>query len=164
MRARIKNNSGYSLLEIMLVVALISILAGIIIPRFTYKQVTCSKVYTVAHNIAGDLRYARRLSIGQGTSGGSGMEYWLKLSTVGTATDTYRILEGGDEANPLKTYTVNGSDITIIGSSTDSYYFNTRGDPSPDGGFIIVRDTDNICQWNVSVIRSTGRIQMIQIK
>ena len=161
---RFKAQNGFSILEFMLVVILVSILAAIVVPRFAYENVTRQKVYAVAHNMAADLRYARRLSIGRGQHGG-GSDHWFKLYTVGTATDTFRVFENGDEANPIKEYTVPGNDIVISASATDSFYFDYKGDPVPaTGGAISVSDKYGRCQWDVSVIRNTGRVRLIQIR
>lgn len=161
---RLRSNRGFSLLEALLVVVLISILAGVVVPRYAYQHVTRQKVYATAHNIAADLRYARRLSIGRGVKG-SGSNHWLRLYTVGTATDTWRVFEDGNEAAYLKAYTVPGNDIRIKGAATDSFYFDYRGIPEPaNGGYISVYDNENRFQWNVSVVANTGRIQLIQIK
>ena len=164
MSMRFRAVKGFSLLEALLVVVLMSILAGVVVPRFAYDHVTHQKVYATAHNIAADLRYARRLSIGRGVKG-SGDNHWLKLYTVGSATDTWRVFENGGEANYLKTHTVPGNDIRIKGVATDSFYFDYRGNPSPaNGGYISVYDRDNRYQWDVSVVANTGRIRLIQIK
>jgi prepilin-type N-terminal cleavage/methylation domain-containing protein len=162
---RIRTDSGYSLLEFILVVILISIMAAIILPRFAQRSMSRQKVYAVAHNIASDLRAAQKYNIGQGLNGASGKSYWFKLYTVGTATDTFRIFEQNNEANPMRTYTVPGSDIVIKGNATDSYYFNTRGEPRPvNGSSISVSDRDGMYQWNVVVVKTTGRVELVQVK
>jgi len=165
MRGRLNNRGGFTIVEALLVVVLISIIAAIVVPKYSATKVTKQKVYAVAHNIAQDLRYAQKMATGSGPVGGNTTNYWFKLYTAGTSTDTFRVFRQGDEANPLRTTTLFGNDIQILGSSTDSYYFNSRGEPFPNAnGYVTVQDAGNNYQWNVSIIKTTGRIVLRQVK
>ena len=163
MRLRANNTSGFTIVEALLAVIIVSIIAAIIVPKYSATKVTKQKVYAVAHNIAQDLRYAQKMATGSGPTGGNTTNYWFKFYTAGTATDTFKVFMEGDEANPLRTTTLFGNDIRIFASSTDSYYFNSRGEPYPDSDeYIAVKDAGNNYQWNVSIIRTTGRISLRQ--
>jgi len=157
------NNSknGFTVVELIVVALVIAILIKLLIPRYTRDAIIKYRVYTTAHAIASDLRYARQLSIGGGPSGNSGKFYWFKFYTVSTSTDTFRVFEDGSEANPIKSTTLGDNDIIISCSATDSFYFATSGAPVPTtGGTVSVQDAGNRYQWNVSVVKNTGRIQM----
>ena len=176
MMRRRPNISGYTLIEFLLVVVLISIIAAVVVPRFSYKRILKQKVYVVAHEIAADIRYAQRLSESGNRDVGTALPalpstwttqqtYWFKLYASGSATDTFRVFKENSEANYVKTTETYKSDIKIQSNSTDSFYFNTRGEPYPViGGVISVSDTDGVYQWDVSIARTTGRVSLIKIK
>jgi Tfp pilus assembly protein FimT len=157
-----KNAEGFTIIELILVCIIIVILYGMFVPRYTKEAITKHKVYSTAHDLAADLRYARRLSIGGGTSGNSGKVYWLKLAQIGSATDTWYVFEHGGAATPIKTVTVlDGVELELTDHSTNSFYFDTMGVPHPNGAAVEVRDTANIYRWHVSVVRS-GRVELIE--
>lgn len=172
-----QNIEGYTLIEFLLVVILISIIAAVIIPRFSYKRILKQKVYVVAHEIAADLRYTQRLSLSGNRDVGTALPalpstwptqqtYWFKLySATSAATDTFNVFKLNDEANFVKTTSTYKGDIVINCNSTDSFYFNTRGEPYPtEGGVISVSNSEGDYQWDVSIARTTGRVSLIQIK
>lgn len=172
--SRAGTNRGYTLVEFLLVILLISIIAGILIPRYAYIHVTKQKVYAVAHDMADDIRYARKLSTGGEPDTAvvypvvvpqTPTKYWFKLYTLGTATDTYRIFRMNSEANPIKSTSLYGSDVVVTAAATDSFAFNATGTATPAaGGTISVKDAGNNYQWDITVVGPTGRVYLTQIK
>ena len=159
------SKNGFTIIELIVVALIIAILIKLFVPRYTRDAMTKYRVYAAAHNIASDLRYARRLSVGGGESGNSGKYYWFKFYTVGAATDTFRVFEDGSEASYIKSTTIDDGDITITSAATDSFYFDAYGRTYPaGGGTITVEDSGNRYRWDVSVVKNTGRIQMTAIQ
>lgn len=172
MRAR--TISGFSLIEFLLVVVLISILAAIIVPRFEYSHITQQEVYAVAHTIAKDLRKTRHYAIGQGEHGSQGLtvhstapSYKTYGLTVLSATswEVWEYDSGVPVSRSLTTETLRNSEIQVT-STTPDYVFNRLGTPTTPaaGGVIEVKDFKDRYQWNVSVIKNTGRVTLVRIK
>lgn len=175
-RTRMRGQSGFTILEFLLVVVLISILAAIIVPRFDRGRITQQEVYVVAHNIAKDLRKTRHYAIGQGEYGTEGRtdlhstdptfnQFIFELSATGAATDTWKVIDPADAGNPVSSFTLPDDTIRISSAATDTYLFDNLGAPSPAaGGVIEVTDFQSRYQWNVSVVKNTGRIMLVRIK
>jgi Tfp pilus assembly protein FimT len=157
-----RNNSGVSIVELLLIIAIMIVLYAIFVPRYTYLAIRKHEVYSTAHDLAADIAYARRLTLGGGPTGNSGKVYWIKLYKVGAATDTWRIFESNNEAQPIKSVTVlNG--VYLKETATSSFYFDIRGATYPyNGGAVEVHDNEKIYQWDVSVVRGTGRVKLIE--
>ncbi|MFA6450286.1 MAG: hypothetical protein WCX65_12505 [bacterium] len=157
-----QSDSGITIIELVLIIALIVLLYGMFVPRYTHLAIRKHQVYSTAHDLAADIRYARQLTFGGGPTGNSGKTYWLKLYKVGSATDTWRIFESDNEASPIKSVTVLPG-VYLNETSTSSFYFDITGVTSPvNGGAVEVHDSDNKYQWDVSVVRGTGRVKLIE--
>lgn len=158
-----RGDKGFTVVELLLVLVIIVILYRLFIPRYTHLAILKHKVYSSAHDLAADLRYARRLAIGGGTSGNSGKVYWVKLDQVGSSTDTWYVFEHGSAASPIKSVTVlDGVELQLMDNSTNSFYFDAMGVPHPTDAVVEVRDTKSLYRWHVSVVR-TGRIKLIEM-
>ncbi len=160
---RINSPKGFTVVELLLIVIIISIIGGVVVPKYTKSVYRKQEVYATAHAIAADLRYARRLSIGEGLSGNSGKTYWMTFYSSGPSTDSWKIFEYNADSEPIKFNTVL-TGITLTNNATATYYFDSKGKPFPEyGGSIDVADSENLYRWRVSVIRGTGRIQLTQM-
>jgi len=156
--------SGFTTIEFLLVVVLIALLGYIFVPRFSHDAILEKQVYTTAHDLAGDLRYARRLAMGSGLEGStsvtidSGEVFWLIVFKTGTATDSWKIVDSGN--NQIKSVqAVPG--VQITDNATASFYFDRQGVPYPSGGdYIIVEDYNSKYRWAVSLIRGTGQVKL----
>ncbi|MFH1538638.1 MAG: prepilin-type N-terminal cleavage/methylation domain-containing protein [bacterium] len=168
--------NGFSIIEILVVAAVILILAAAFIPRFTRDAIVQKKVYTAAHNIASDIRYARRLAVGGGTTGNAGLDYYTYFTTAGASTDTVELYETG-AGNPEKSTLVGDDDVQLEmleSLLTDSIYFSATGQPyyapapgfasTPTGFTIEVKDSGDRWIWRVSVERNTGRAFLTEIQ
>ncbi len=157
-----RQSSGLSIVELILIVALIAILVSMFVPHFSILAIRKHQTYSTAHDLAADLDYARRLALGGGPSGNSGKSYWVKLYKIGSATDTWKVFESDNESSPIKTVTVVDG-VYLDEVSTSSFYFDSKGAVSPyNGGAVEVHDNENIYQWDVSVVRGTGRVKLIE--
>jgi type II secretory pathway pseudopilin PulG len=58
-----KNRTGYSLIELVIIVVLLGIIAAIAVPRLNFSAVSGQKTEALARKIVTDLRRARRLAI-----------------------------------------------------------------------------------------------------
>ncbi|MEW5945733.1 MAG: hypothetical protein AB1742_06005 [bacterium] len=163
---------GFSVVELIVVLILLALLVKLFIPRFSRDVIVEKKVYGAAHTIASDIRYARTLSFSGGTSGNSGYNYWVLLSTAGSSTDTVSVLENGDTGSPLKSTTVGDDDVRIrwLDPSTNSVYFDATGTPyieiggvpTATGAVIEVRDPNSRYVWYVSMNRVTGAVRLVE--
>ena len=133
---------GYTLLEILFVVIVLAILAGIAIPRLGVGLSTKMKVKTAAQRLVSDLRYTRRLAIT------NNQDYRL---SVDSSENDYTIYDSGDtQVGATKNI---DSDITI--SADKDFIFESLGNAS------VSSDTDislssNGNQADITVTTATG--------
>lgn len=163
----LSSRRGISIIELVILLSVLLVLMYAFVPRFSRDAIVQKKVYTVAHNIAADLRYSRRLSISAGPTGNSGKYYGVTLSTVGTSTDTVLVQDDSVPRNAVKTTTLGDADVQmwLLSPSTDSVYFSYRGEPNlTNGATFRVRDVGNQFEWYVSVEKTTGRVFMTKIQ
>jgi Tfp pilus assembly protein FimT len=161
-----RRQSGFSFVELILVIILVLILAAMLVPRYSREAITKHKVYASAHDLAADLRYARRLAIGGGLNGQDENPFWLTLSAnpAAGATNTWKIYEDGNSANPVKTVTaLEEIEFLVVGTATDSFRFDRDGAPTPDSAAVDVADSGGLYRWRVSVVRSTGRVTLTEM-
>ena len=102
MSRRGRSESGFTVVELLLIIVLIIILYRLLVPRYTHRAILKHEVYSTAHALAADIRYTMKLATSGGISGNTSDEYYLKFYTVGTATDTWRIYQDGSEASPIR--------------------------------------------------------------
>ena len=166
------SQTGFSLVEFLLVVVLISILAAIIVPRLDYKHITRQEVYAVAHTVAKDLRKTRRYAIGQGERGTMGLTTHTTSPTLRTyrleitSATSWKIVEdNAGVPTDLITQTLRNSEVQVA-TVGDVFEFNSLGTPVNPvaGGAIQVKDYKDRYQWNVSVIKNTGRVTLTRVK
>ena len=159
--------NGFTAVEILLVIVLLAILSLVFVPRFSYDAILKHQVYSTAHDVAADLRYARRLALGTGLEGstsvsiGSGEIFWLEVYNSGSATDSWRILDNSNNAIK-EVQAVSG--VQIVQNATNSFYFDRDGVPYPAGGdYFIVEDYNGKYRWGISVIRCTGQVKLTEL-
>ena len=164
MRSRRRSESGFTYVELVLIIVLIIIITSMFVPRYSKQAKLKPEVYATAHALAADFRYTQQLAAGGGLSGNSGEEYWLKFYTTGTATDTWKIYEDGNEAEPIKTVELL-SDMRIHSTDTPSMFYFATGTPSlTSGGSVDVYDRYNYYRWRVSIVRKTGKVELTEIR
>ena len=137
---------GYTLLEILFVVIVLAILAGIAIPRLGVGFSTKMKVKTAAQRLVSDLRYTRRLAITNNE------DYRL---SVDSSEKEYSIYDSGD-TQVGETRSVD-SDITI--STDKDFIFESLGNAS------VSSDTDISLsasgnQADITMTTATGMVSV----
>lgn len=167
--------NGFTIVELLLAVMVISILTMMFVPRYTKDAILKHKVYATAHDLAADLRYARQLSMGGGVQGNpqttpsaaeNPVYYWLEIyKSAGAATDSWRIYPMSSGAGAAVKEINSLEDIELVESATPAFYFDKNGTPTPStNAYIEVRDTAGKYRWAVSVARTTGQIVLNEIQ
>lgn len=166
--------SGFTIVEFIVVAIVVLILIGALIPRYTRDALVQRKVYTAAHTIASDIRYARRLAVGGGTTGNSDTDFYASFTTAGTSTDTVEVYGVGIGWSQKSTL-VGDDDVrievlepalsdTVYFSATGQPYYVTAGASSSTGFTVEVKDSGDNWIWRVSVERVTGQPLLTEIQ
>lgn len=171
----VNNSRGVTVMELLLVLVLIVILTMMFVPGYVSDVILKEKVAGVAHDIAGDLRLARRMAINGGPEGDCRENYWFRLFATGSI-----VFKNSNPASAVHSTEIVGNDVRFfnpgiafnnptpaaIARPSIAYIFSATGSviTPATGGVIVVSDTDNKFQWNVSVVRTTGRIILTRIK
>ncbi len=145
--------AGYTLVEVLFVLAVLAILAAVVIPRLTktglYGKYT---VYLTAHKVAADLRLARRLAVTTGD------DHKLECSKTGGSSDynAYALYRqsgsGWDKVSETK------SIADEISSSGDgSCTFEPTGAASNSRTFNYEID---VVKYRAVVTRATGHVKL----
>lgn len=138
---------GYTLIEVLFVIIVLAILAGIAIPRLGVLFSTKMKVKTAAQRIVSDLRYTRRLAI-------TNNEDNYKLS-IDSSENEYRIYDPGD-TQISETRSID-SDITI--SADKDFIFELLGNASTSSDTNVSLSAGGN-QADIIVTVATGRISV----
>lgn len=142
-----RNRSGFTFIELLIIVVLIGVIASIAIPRFSSNQRTA---YTTVRKIVSDLRYTRGLAIS------SGEEYYLQFVQVSGLYRQYIIRDSSDQPVP-------GIEIRIIPDNvtctltTDKFTFDYLGVCNSGSGTDTVTLNDGFETSSVIVVDMTGR-------
>jgi general secretion pathway protein H len=154
MKAKMKNNRGFSLIELLIIIMIIGVLAAVAVPRIGSGE---KSAYSSARQIVADLRYTRTLAVT------TGQKHYLKLLPAGGPYTSYEIYK--DEVSP--TDDVKVGDTRIISgkvtctSTLEELKFTYLGIGFAGDGLITINDGTNT--FGVSVTASTGRIYQYKI-
>ncbi len=147
-----KNKTGYSAVELIMLVLFLGIFAAITVPKMTFFIISKQKAETFANQVVTDLRRTRRLAISDAATNTDG--YALNMTGGGPYT--------GYEIENLKTSTTitNGtfsidSDITCDGGA--SFQFGPLGNLTSAAVQLTVSAEGKI--FTITIIKATGMVK-----
>jgi len=150
--------SGFTLIELIMVIAALLIIAAIVAPRIT--GVTGTKVNGTARKIAADIRYAQQLAISTQTNHGvifynSSDTYSIYRGTTSTIiTDSFT---GGAYTVQLNTGNYEG--VTLDGDY--QVEFDALGSPvTGGGGSVTISAGGSAPVRTISVAANTGKVSI----
>ncbi len=114
-----RRHLAFTLMELLLIVALIGIMVSIAIPRLNHEMISQGQCEATAQHFAGICRLARSWAIGLGGSDNSGIQV-----TVTLPKGPYQIVKVSDSSTLRGPHPV-PNPITISGDTT--FHFNRMG-------------------------------------
>lgn len=140
---------GFTLVELMLVIACLAVLAAIAVPKWIVNVRPAYRLKNAAYQVVGDIRLARIRAVA------TNRQYRLRFDPV---SDFY-LLEKGDLPSGSESWAVEGS----------SRYFGSYGDPSYGGVNIageeeysvIFRPTGGITPTTVTLQNTVGQTMKV---
>lgn len=155
-----KGQSGFSLVELLIVIALISIMMAIAIPTYM-GQLPKRHVNGTARDIAAKLMLARLKAVQNNRSHGVAFTFG--------SVDSYRVvrLSGGSWLNEgvgSDSYAdVNVSSASCANNRTEFYQNGTAGGcGTVSGSPIVVAATDGSFTMQISINENTGNISVVE--
>jgi len=139
---------GHTLIELVFVVIIIALIAGIVIPRMGLTFTVKMKAYNVSRKLVSNLRYTRRLAITNNEN------YRLHVNSAG---NEYTIYDSeNDQVGNTETI-----DSSITVSADKDFIFEPFGNASAasDTGISISADGN---QYDVTVTVATGRVELVE--
>ena len=134
-KPRNNNQKGFTLIELMIVVAIIGILAAIAIPNFMSYQ--CKAKQSEAKSNLGAIATCQEAYLAEFDSYGSTMSK-IGFTTKGTARYTYTAVPTGTGASATYTATATESVADSFGNSTADIWTMTDA--------LVLTNTYNTCQ------------------
>jgi len=148
---RIKKDSAFSLVEMIIIVMWLGILAAIAVPRLNLAAISRHKADTTARKIVADLRLTRRLAISDAANNTEG----FNLAMGGPNPYTGYTIENEDTEEIVGNYTLN-SEVTCTGGSLFAF--------SPIGNLKAPSDTQLSVSaegksFTITIIPATGTVK-----
>jgi prepilin-type N-terminal cleavage/methylation domain-containing protein len=140
------NPRGMTLIEVIMVMAIIGILAAIVIPRFDFATSTMASVDGAAYMIASDIRYAQEWAMANRVSKS------IQFSTAAPANKyTFSPVSAGmDPSGQLSGATI---------GTTVTFTFNSLGEPTAGGGSSVTVSGGGQTR-TISVVNYTGKVNI----
>lgn len=143
-----KNEAGYSLVELIIVVIFLGIFAVVAVPRLNYAIISKQKADTVARKIVTDLRRTRSLAISDAASNSEGCE----LKMVGAAPYTAYEIENSDTGETLDSHTI---DSSVSCTGDNKFEFGPLGNLKAGSGSELSVSADGKT-YTITIVPATG--------
>ena len=144
-----KKSNAHTLIELIIIVAMLAVLAFIAIPRLQFSTLYRKQADTVARKIVTDLRRTRQLAISNAVTNSSG--YALNI----TSSTTYEIVDGNGAPIPNGTFSI---DPPVSCSGGTNFRFGPLGSLTVyDSNQLIVSAGER--SFKISITTATGMIK-----
>ena len=150
--ARLKdncNNRGFSMLELLLVVAILGIVAAIAVPRFTNANAQ-RDLDNAARQLVVDLRWTSQMAANSVDT--------VKVVFVNTAPFGYRVVQGTAETVIKPTYSF--PTTVLFPSAVSTISFDVFGKPTGSADVSIILQNTAGQSRTVNIDYLTGRVRM----
>ncbi|MCX8030340.1 MAG: GspH/FimT family protein [Thermodesulfovibrionales bacterium] len=140
---KLKNQKGISLVEVMIVIAIIAILAGIAVPSFQRHAINAD-LKGAARELAGDFFYCRERAISDN------QQYTI---TINTGANSYTVNCPPTESKTRVISDQRRGNIRFSSTTVTQYDFRTRGTVT-NGTIVFINDLGSTATIRINI---TGR-------
>lgn len=137
----IRENKGFTLIELIIVVAILGIISSIFIPKSRYRDY---RLHAKAVELTNDIRMVRYLMMTEG-------EYYH----ISLGEDYYWILNGKKFIKRVDL----GEDMWLGDDLGKTVKFTYKGRPTKAGS-VVIKDTVTNKSYDITIVPFTGRILM----
>ena len=162
MNRKMRNQKGITMIELMIVVVIIGLIAGMAVPRFknAYERI---QFRSISRDIVSTMRLARSLAITNKQNVGvafNASAHTVTLFQKDTASTVLNLLESTDSVLTVDTLPKElgylGTDLT---NSTLVYRPNGSADFTGGGNiYTFASTTDMVGVYHINILASTGRV------
>ncbi|MBU0651034.1 prepilin-type N-terminal cleavage/methylation domain-containing protein [bacterium] len=138
--------TGYTIIEILFVIVLLAIIAGMALPRVGFEFITKTKVKTTAQKLAADLRHTRSLAI-------TNTRYSYYKLSIDSAVNEYKIYDSSNSQVGQTVFV--DPEITISGDK--DFIFESLGNASLTSDLSVSLSSKGNGA-NITVTRATGMV------
>ena len=139
---RTPNFKGFTLIEVIMVMAIIGILAATVLPRIDFTISTRASVDGAAYMIASDIRYAQECAMATRTS---------KTITFSLGANSYSFALTPNNLDPT------GQLPSGVTTTALTLTFNSLGEPTAGGGSSVTVSAGGVTRM-ITVLQYTGKV------
>ena len=154
MSIREANRRAFSLVELMLMVAILGVFAAVAIPRLDYAIVRRYKAEATAKKILTSLRLTRSLSISEAATNNRGFD----LDMIGGGPYTGYEINNNDTHTTVASHTID-SDVTVTG--TNKFKFEPLGNLQTGSDLQLTVSADGK-SFTITVFQVTGVAECVE--